>query len=204
MNYALRSVLIAAAFLSAACRSGAKTSEAPAASAAAATAEVSHPEWSRSATIYEVNVRQFTPQGTIAAIRPHLPRLKALGVDILWLMPVQPIGVKNRKGPLGSYYSISNYTSINPEFGTEADFKALVDAAHAQGMKVILDWVPNHTAFDHPWTTQHKDYYVTRPDGTIINARDNEGHDTDWTDVAELNYDNPALRSAMISSMRWW
>jgi glycosidase len=154
--------------------------------------------------IYEVNVRQFTPEGTLAALQRHLPRLKQLGVDILWLMPVQPIGRKNRKGVLGSYYSISDYTAVNPEFGTRADFRALVDAAHRQGMRVILDWVPNHTAFDHVWIAQHKDYYVTRADGTIINARDNEGHDTDWTDVAELNYDNPALRRAMIGDMRWW
>jgi len=165
---------------------------------------VRHPAWSRQAVIYEINVRQYTSEGTLVALQRHLPRLQRLGVDILWIMPVQPIGRKNRKGALGSYYAIADYTAINPEFGTEADFKAIVDAAHQRGMKVILDWVPNHTAFDHPWTTRHKDYYVMRADGTIINARDNEGHDTDWTDVAELNYDNPALRSAMISQMRWW
>lgn len=174
------------------------------ASSAPVVDSVRHPAWSRHAVIYEVNVRQFTPEGTLAALQRHLPRLKRLGVDILWLMPVQPIGEKNRKGALGSYYSISDYTAINPEFGTEADFKALVGAAHRLGMKVILDWVANHSAFDHRWATEHKDYYVTRADGTIINARDNEGHDTDWTDVAELNYDNPALRRAMIGEMRWW
>ena len=165
---------------------------------------VAHPAWSRNATIYEVNVRQFTPEGTFTALQQHLPRLHDLGADILWLMPVQPIGKKNRKGVLGSYYAIADYTAINPEFGTEADFKAFVKAAHQLGMKVILDWVPNHTAFDHPWIAAHKDFYVTRPDGTIINARDNEGRDTDWTDVAELNYDNPAMQRAMIADMRWW
>lgn len=165
---------------------------------------VRHPAWSRKAVIYEVNVRQFTPEGTLVALQRHLPRLKRLGVDILWIMPVQPIGRKNRKGTLGSYYAVSDYTAVNPEFGTRADFRAFVAAAHRQGMHVILDWVPNHTAFDHVWITQHKDFYVTRADGTIINARDNEGHDTDWTDVAELNYDNPALRRAMIRDMRWW
>ena len=163
-----------------------------------------HPAWSRHAVIYEINVRQYTPEGTLAALQRHLPRLKRLGVDILWLMPVQPIGRKNRKGPLGSYYAIADYTAINPEFGTEADFTAFVNAAHRRGMKVILDWVANHSAFDHPWITQHRDYYVTRQDGTIVNARDNEGHDTDWTDVAELNYDNAGLRRAMIGEMRWW
>ena len=165
---------------------------------------LAHPAWSRRAVIYEVNVRQFTPEGTLRAVQPHLARLKSLGVDVIWLMPVQPIGRKNRKGTMGSYYSISDYTAINPELGTMADFDALVAAAHREGLKVLLDWVPNHTAFDHPWITQHKDWYVTRPDGTVINARDNEGHDTDWTDVAELNYDNPALRRAMIDAMRWW
>jgi len=162
------------------------------------------PAWSRRAVIYEVNVRQFTPEGTIAALQRHLPRLRRLGVDILWLMPVQPIGRKNRKGSLGSYYSIADYRAINPAFGTASEFRSLVKAAHRQGMKVILDWVPNHSAFDHPWITQHKDYYVTRADGTVINARDNEGRDTDWTDVAELNYDNSAMRRAMIADMRWW
>ncbi|MFN2400772.1 MAG: alpha-amylase family glycosyl hydrolase [Gemmatimonadaceae bacterium] len=174
----------------------------PAATAAAPDAGF-HPAWSRNAVMYEVNVRQYTPDGTLAALQRHLPRLKDLGVDILWLMPVQPIGKKNRKGPLGSYYAIADYTAINPEFGTEADFKAFVAAAHQHGMKVILDWVPNHTAFDHPWIA-NKNYYVTRSDGTIINARDNEGRETDWTDVAELNYDNTEMRRAMIAEMRWW
>jgi len=163
-----------------------------------------HPDWSKNAVIYEMNVRQYTPQGTIAAAQAHLPRIKQLGVDMLWVMPVQPIGKKNRKGVLGSYYAVSDYTAINPEFGTKADFKAFVDAAHAQGLKVLLDWVANHTAFDHAWITAHKDWYVTKSDGTIINARDGDGHDTDWTDVAELNYDNLDMRKAMIADMRFW
>jgi alpha-amylase len=167
-------------------------------------AEDSHPAWSRSAVIYEMNVRQYTPEGTLTALLPHLTRVKNLGVDILWIMPVQPIGKANRKGSLGSYYSIRDYTAVNPEFGTAADFRRLVDSAHALGMKVILDWVPNHTAFDHPWTTMHRDYYTLRADGSISNARDNEGRETDWTDVAELNYDNAGLRRAMIGEMRWW
>ena len=162
------------------------------------------PQWSRNAVIYEVNVRQYTPEGTFAALQQHLPRLDSLGVDILWLMPVQPIGKLNRKGGLGSYYSIADYTAINPEHGNVADFRAFVDAAHAQGLKVILDWVANHSAFDHAWTTEHRDWYVSRADGTISNARDNEGRETDWTDVAELNYDRPELRQAMIDEMRWW
>ncbi len=170
----------------------------------AAVPSVAHPAWSRNANIYEVNVRQYTPEGTLAAIRPHLARLQHLGVDILWFMPVQPIGKKNRKGRLGSYYSIADYRAINPEFGTTADFRALVADAHRLGMKVLLDWVPNHTAFDHPWITQHPDWYVHRADGSIMNARDNENHETDWTDVAELNYDNADLRRAMLADMRYW
>src|SRR3954469_10247168 len=182
--------------------SGAPAAMAP---AAAASADAGfHPAWARNAVMYEVNVRQYTPEGTSTSLERHLPRLKAMGVDILWLMPIQPIGVKNRKGSLGSYYSISNYTAVNAEYGTDADFRHFVDAAHAQGMKVVLDWVANHTAFDHGWITQHPDWYVHRADGTISNARDNEGRETDWTDVAELDYDRPAMRQAMIGEMRWW
>jgi glycosidase len=162
------------------------------------------PAWSRAAVIYEVNVRQYTPEGTFAALDRKLPHLDSLGVDILWLMPVQPIGKKNRKGLLGSYYSISNYRAINPEFGTAADLRGFINDAHRLGKKVVLDWVPNHTSFDHVWIAQHPDWYVHRPDGSISNARDNEGHETDWTDVAELNYDNAAMRRAMIGDMRWW
>ena len=163
-----------------------------------------HAEWTRNAVIYEVNIRQYTPAGTFTAFAKELPRLKSLGVDILWIMPVQPIGKLNRKGTLGSYYSISNYTAVNPEFGTQADFKALVDSAHAQGFKVILDWVANHTAFDHAWTTQHKDWYTLRPDGSISRAIDDKGKETDWSDVADLNYDSKPLRAAMIGEMQWW
>ena len=162
------------------------------------------PEWTRNAVIYEVNVRQFTPEGTFTALRRHLPRLDSMGVDVLWLMPVQPIGRKNRKGGLGSPYSVADYTAINPEYGTEADFKAFVDDAQRQGMRVILDWVANHSAFDHAWITEHRDWYVSRPDGSISNAMDYGGKETDWTDVAELNYDSPDLRRAMIAEMRWW
>lgn len=162
------------------------------------------PVWTRNATLYEVNMRQFTPEGTFVAAQRHLPRLRLLGVDILWIMPVQPIGRVKRNGSLGSPYSVADYTAINTEYGTAADFKAFVDDAHRQGMKVILDWVPNHTAFDHTWITQHPDWYVHRADGSILNARDNEGRETNWTDVAELNYDNADLRQAMIADMRWW
>ena len=186
------------------------TADSPAAAATRAAATMPstdpafHPEWSRTAVIYEVNVRQYTPEGTFTALQTHLPRLKALGVDVLWLMPVQPIGVKNRKGKLGSYYAISDYTAINAQYGSEAAFKAFVDAAHQQGLRVILDWVANHTAHDHEWVTARPAYHERRADGSPINARDNEGKETDWTDVAELDYTNAELRRTMIDEMRWW
>ena len=162
------------------------------------------PAWAKNAVLYEVNVRQYTPEGTFKAFQRQLPRLRAMGVDALWFMPVQRIGKLNRKGSLGSYYSIADYRSVNPEFGTAADFKALVADAHQRGMKVILDWVPNHTAFDNVWATEHPDWYQHRANGTISNAVDESGKETDWTDVAQLNYSNPALRAAMIGEMRWW
>ncbi len=163
-----------------------------------------HPAWSRNAVIYEVNIRQYTPEGTFAALEKHLPRLKALGVDVLWLMPVQPIGKAHRKGVLGSYYSVGDYQGVNPEYGTLADFEALVRSAHALGMKVILDWVPNHTSYDHPWITQHPDWYMHRADGSIDWPKDQQGKETDWTDVAKLDYSKPAMRAAMIDAMKWW
>ena len=171
---------------------------------ASTLSQIQHPAWSKNAVIYEVNIRQYTPEGTFAAFTKALPRLKALGVDILWIMPVQPIGKLNRKGTLGSYYSIANYTAINPEFGTLADFTAMIDAAHALGFKVILDWVANHTAFDHTWTVAHKDWYTRRTDGSISRARDDKGKETDWSDVADLDYANRDMRAQMISDMRWW
>jgi glycosidase len=196
---------LAAALLLSGCRAAVPAGPAPAAVRALSAADTAFfPAWSRSAVLYEVNVRQFTPEGTLAAIEPHLPRLKALGVDVLWIMPVQPIGVEGRKGTLGSYYSIRDYMAVNPEFGSMADFRHLVDAAHREGLRVLLDWVPNHTARDHPWTREHRDWYTLRPDGSISYPLDQQGKETDWTDVADLNYANPQMRAAMISAMRWW
>jgi len=162
------------------------------------------PAWTRTAVMYEVNVRQYTPDGTFQALRPHLPRIKALGIDVIWFMPVQRIGRLNRKGSLGSYYSIADYRSINPEFGNAADFKAVVADAHRLGMKVMIDWVPNHTSFDHIWVAPHPDWYVHRANGSISSAVSESGVENDWTDVAQLNYDNQDMRRAMIADMRWW
>jgi len=197
---------IAAACALAACQAGVRPALAPQPRRLAsppAITQLAHPAWTRNAVIYEVNIRQFTPEGTFAALQQQLPRLRGLGVDILWLMPVQPIGTLKRKGVLGSYYSIADYRGINPEYGTAADFKALVGEAHRLGMKVILDWVQNHSAWDNPWITEHPDWYVHRKDGSISVPVVN-GKETDWTDVAQLNYANPALREAMIAAMRWW
>ena len=155
-------------------------------------------EWISTATIYEVNLRQYTPEGTINAFIPHLERLQKMGVKVLWVMPVQPIGLKNRKGPLGSYYSIRDYTAVNPEFGTLEDLKRMVDEAHARGMEVILDWVANHTAWDHPWMTEHPEWYTHDSTGAVVSPV------ADWSDVADLNYDEPALRQAMIDAMQFW
>lgn len=156
------------------------------------------PAWADDASIYEVNIRQYTPEGTINAFAKHLDRLQKLGVEILWIMPVQPIGVKNRKGDLGSYYSISDYTAVNPNFGTVEDFKNLVAEAHKRDMKVILDWVANHTAFDHQWTEEHPDWYTHDSLGNIISPV------ADWSDVADLNYDAKGMPEAMQEEMLWW
>jgi glycosidase len=154
------------------------------------------PKLLQSAVIYEMNVRQITPSGTFDAARAELYRLRRLGVDIVWVMPIQPIGKAGRKGTLGSYYAISDYTGFNPEFGTREDFQRFVDDAHALGMLVLLDWVANHTAPDHPWT-QNPQWHKRRPDGSIAMRED-------WTDVAELNYDCPQMRAAMLDAMKFW
>lgn len=156
------------------------------------------PKWSENATLYEVNIRQFTPEGTIDAFAEHLPRLKKMGVKILWLMPVQPISVKNRKGTLGSYYSVADYVKINPEYGTMNDFKAFVNKAHQLGFKVVLDWVANHTGWDHPWITNHPEWYTKDSLGNIIPPV------PDWSDTADLNYDNDKMRKAMIDALKFW
>jgi glycosidase len=158
------------------------------------------PEWSKNATIYEVNIRQFTNEGTFRAFEEHLPRLKEMGVDIIWLMPIHPIGEKNRKGTLGSYYAVKDYTDVNPEFGKFEDFKNLVAKVHELDMKIIIDWVANHTSPDNVWVDQgHKDWYTLDSTG---NLQPTLG--TDWWDVADLNYDNLEMRKEMIESMRFW
>jgi glycosidase len=158
------------------------------------------PEWSKNATIYEVNVRQFTPEGTFKAFQSHLPRLQKMGVDILWLMPIHPIGEKNRKGSLGSYYAVRDYKAVNPEFGSMQDFKNLVNEAQKLGMKIIIDWVANHTSPDNVWVDQcHQNWYTLDSAGYLQPTIG-----TDWWDVADLNYNNPEMRAEMIESMKFW
>lgn len=164
---------------------------------AAAPTTVKHADWAESAVIYEVNTRQFTDQGNFKGVEQHLDRLKDLGVDILWLMPIHPISEKNRKGKLGSYYAVRDYKAVNPEFGTMDDFKSLVSQAHNRGMKVILDWVPNHTGCDNAWVKDHPEYYARNEKGDMFGP-------FDWTDVYKLDYSNPATRAAMLDAMLFW
>jgi glycosidase len=161
--------------------------------------KVTHPEWARRAVIYQINTRAFTKEGTFRAAERHLPRLRELGVDILWLMPIHEIGVMNRKGSLGSPYSVRDYYSVNPEFGTLDDLKHFVGEAHRQGFHVILDWVANHTAWDNALRDKHPDWY----------QRDYKGDFRptpwwDWTDIINLDYSHPELRKYMTEAMKYW
>src|SRR5437764_3244614 len=172
---------------------------------AGSAAPIQHVEWSRNANIYEVNIRQATREGTFNAFANDLPRLRKMGVDILWLMPIQPIGQKNRKGTLGSYYAVRDYTAVNPEFGTLDDLKRLVKQAHGLGMHVIIDWVANHTAFDNRWTVEHKDWYLHDAKGEIFPVTYTDGGHTEyWTDVSGLDYSKPALWKGMTDAMLYW
>ncbi len=171
--------------------------------------------------LYEVNLRQHTPEGTIAAFQAQLDGIQALGVDMIWLMPVQPIGMTKRKAKgdlfvediadtslrhtyLGSPYSIRDYQAVNPDFGTLDEFRALVRACHEKNIRVILDWVGNHTAWDHPWISAHPDWYTKNASGGITDPLNEKGESMGWTDVADLDYGSQAMRSKMIAAMRFW
>jgi alpha-amylase len=156
------------------------------------------PKWAENATIYEVNLRQYTKEGTLKAFEANLPRLKAMGVDILWLMPIYPIGVQGRKGKLGSYYAVKDYRAVNPEFGTMEDLKRFVKDAHAMGFKVILDYVANHSAPDNALTREHPDWYKHDSLGHIIPPV------PDWSDVSAFDYSKKGLREYQIESMKFW
>ncbi|MHB2017440.1 MAG: alpha-amylase family glycosyl hydrolase [Candidatus Xenobia bacterium] len=161
---------------------------------------VVHPApWTASSVLYELNTRQFTPEGTFRAVLPHVAELKRLGVGIVWFMPIHPIGKVNRKGTLGSPYSVQDYRAVNPEFGTLDDFKQVVNAIHAAGMHVIIDLVANHTAWDNPLVKDHPDWYVHDDSGHFVPPLG-----TDWSDVVQLDYAQPALREWMIDTMAYW
>ncbi len=155
-------------------------------------------QWINSTNVYEVNVRQYTPEGTLNAFAAHLPRLRDMGVETLWFMPLTLIAQKNRKGSMGSYYACKSYTAIDPEFGTAEDFKQLVQDAHNFGFKVVVDWVANHTGWDHEWTITNPEYYKwdeKTNDFMICHGMD---------DIIQLDFDNRALRKTMIETMRYW
>ncbi len=157
-----------------------------------------NPEWSYSAVLYELNIRQFTPEGTFSAARERLPFLRSVGIDAIWLMPIYPIGEEGRKGTLGSYYSIRDYMAVNPEFGTDGDLREFIGAAHALGMKVILDWVANHTARDARWITERAADWYERDEAGVAKVP------WDWTDTAKLNYSNHDVWRGQIDAMRYW
>lgn len=159
--------------------------------------ELKHVDWSRNANIYEVNIRQYTAEGTFKAFSKHLPRLKEMGVDILWIMPIHPVSKLNRKGTLGSYYAVQDYKAINPEFGDLQDFKDLVDEAHKMGMKVLIDWVANHSGWDNVWAGEHPDFYEKDKDGKLVSP-------FDWTDVISFDYGNRQMRNSMIDALKFW
>ncbi len=147
--------------------------------------------------IYEVNIRQYTSEGTFNAFQKHLPRLKEMGVDVIWLMPITPISQKDKKGSLGSYYACSSYTKINPEFGTEKDFESLVNQVHALGMKIIIDWVANHTGCEHEWMELHPHWFSQNEAGEFTERNG-------WEDVVDLNFEHSEMRTALIGAMQYW
>ena len=175
-----------------------------------------------SAVIYEANIRQYSPEGTFSAFTKDIPQLKELGVKIIWIMPINPISKIKRKATgdtftseieneeerkkyLGSYYSVSDYKAINPEFGTKEDFQNMVDTAHQNGIYIIIDWVPNHTGWDHPWITAHPEWYTQNENGEIIDPiNPDTGKSWGWTDTADLNYDSQEMRNEMISDLKYW
>lgn len=156
-----------------------------------------HPKWGYSTNIYEVNLRQYTLEGTFEAFSKSLPRLKDMGVQVLWFMPVTPISKKERLGELGSYYAVQDYKKTNPEFGTIEDFKKLVKQAHAMGFKIIVDFVADHTGNDHPWIMEHPEFYHYERNNQLH-------HPHGWSDVSKLNFGMPDLRTALIDALKFW
>lgn len=155
------------------------------------------PDWAKQANVYEVNIRQYTKEGTFNAFAKQVGRLKNMGVKIIWFMPINPISKTDRKGSLGSYYAVSDYTAINPEFGTLQDFNKIIKLIHNNGMKVIIDWVPNHTGADHRWLKEQPDFFVKDSLGKAAIA-------VDWSDTRQLNYQNLIMQDSMVNAMKYW
>jgi len=190
------SIIIAILIITIACKTETKKDE------MATKKEIISPisnETLEDAIIYEANIRQYSEEGTFSEFTKDIPQLKELGVKIIWLMPIYPISTTKSKGSLGSYYAISDYTKVNPEFGNLEDVKNLIQTAHENGMYVILDWVANHTGWDHIWLKEHPEYYTKNEKGEITHTVG-----TDWTDVADLNYDNQEMRAEMLKDMKYW
>ncbi|WP_159579979.1 alpha-amylase family glycosyl hydrolase [Marinoscillum sp. 108] len=161
--------------------------------------QATQPEWMKNAVLYEVNIRQYTPEGTFSAFQKHLPRLKELGVDILWLMPIHPIGKEKRKGTLGSVYAVQDYYAIHTDMGTKEEFRALIQAIHEAGMYVLMDWAASATAWDHVLTKSHPDWYLHDDEGNFITPEHNS-----QSDVIALDYNVAALREYMKNAMTYW
>lgn len=163
------------------------------------------PEWHKNAVIYEVNLRHYTEEGTFKSFEAELPRLKEMGIDILWFMPIHEVSMEKRKGELGSPYAVKDYKGVNPDYGSMDDFKSMLAKIHEAGMYCIIDWVPNHTGWDNPWITEHPEWYTQDSAGNIIDPIDyNTGKSWGWTDVADLNYDVPEMRLGMIDALSFW
>ncbi|NBC20408.1 MAG: alpha-amylase [Alphaproteobacteria bacterium] len=197
MQASLKAAIAALGLMAAACASPAGI-QAPA-DTPGPYVQLSHADWTRDAVIYQVNTRQFTPRGSFAAAEEQLPRLAQMGVDIVWLMPIHPIGEDRRKGTLGSPYSVKDYFAVNPEFGTLEELKSFIDTAHELDMRVILDWVANHTAWDNPIRTEHPEWFTRTPDGAM-----QPPPWTDWSDTADLDYSEPGLRRYMTDALVYW
>ncbi|AZI32560.1 alpha-amylase family glycosyl hydrolase [Kaistella carnis] len=161
--------------------------------------QIKNPDWLKNATLYEINVRQFSKEGTFKAVEKELPRLRKMGIDIIWLMPIHPIGIVNRKGSLGSFYSVKDYLGVNPEFGTEEDFRHLVETVHAQGMRLILDWVANHSSWDNSLVTKHPEWYKKSQDGNFQSLPWR-----DYDDIIDFDYTHPDLREYMTEALKFW
>ena len=174
------------------------------ASVAPAQSPASDTAWVSSSALYEVFVQDFSPRGDLRGVMEGLDNIQATSANVIWLMPIHPVGLEKRKGTLGSRYATRDYYAIDSAYGTPQDFRDLIAAVHARGMKLIMDWVPNHTGWDHVWTLRHPDYYIRTQTGELSVPRGPDGNLTDWTDVAQLNYKNPGLRQAMIAAMRHW